>query len=72
MKALLPLSWIFGAGVALRNRYYDRIEAPAKAWYVFEETSHFPHFEQPGQFTAAMVELKERWGHCEDSSSTTN
>ena len=33
----------------LSREYYDRIEAPTKAWYVFEETSHFPHFEQPRQ-----------------------
>ena len=27
MKALEPLSWIYGAGVSLRNRYYDRVES---------------------------------------------
>ncbi len=26
MKALAPLSWIYAAGVSLRNRYYDRVE----------------------------------------------
>ena len=26
MKALLPLAWLYGAGVALRNAYYDRVE----------------------------------------------
>ena len=26
MKALEPLSWIYGAAVFLRNRYYDRVE----------------------------------------------
>lgn len=26
-KALLPLSWLFGAAVGIRNHYYDRVEA---------------------------------------------
>ncbi len=26
MRALAPLSWIYGAAVSLRNRYYDRVE----------------------------------------------
>ena len=48
----------------LAREYFDRIEAPDKAWFEFEETSHFPHFEQPEKFTEALVELKNRWGHC--------
>ncbi len=27
MKALLPLSWLYGAAVGVRNRYYDRVDA---------------------------------------------
>lgn len=27
MKALLPLSWLYGAVVGVRNRYYDRVDA---------------------------------------------
>ena len=50
----------------LAREYYDRIEAPTKAWYVFDETSHFPHFEQPRKFTKTLVELKDRWGDCPD------
>ena len=48
----------------LSKEYYERIDAPAKAWYVFEETSHFPHFEQPGKFTRTMAELKNEWRDC--------
>ena len=50
----------------LAREYYDRIEAPAKAWYVFDETSHFPHFEQPRKFTKTLAELKRRWRDCPD------
>ncbi len=45
----------------LAKEYYERIDAPQKAWYMFEETSHFPHFEQPHKFTEALVELKRKW-----------
>ncbi len=50
----------------LAREYFDRIEAPAKAWYLFEETSHFPHFEQPRRFTEALAELKGKWRNCGD------
>jgi pimeloyl-ACP methyl ester carboxylesterase len=48
----------------LTREYFDRIDAPLKAWYEFEESAHFPHFEQPDQFTAALSELRESWGEC--------
>lgn len=76
-RDLLTSEWQFDVPVAmvmgrhdmvtptpLSREYFDRIEAPAKAWYVFEETSHFPHFEQPRQFTETLAELKNRWGGC--------
>ena len=49
---------------ALAKDYFDQIDAPIKAWYEFEETAHFPHFEQPRQFTAALSELRADWGDC--------
>jgi pimeloyl-ACP methyl ester carboxylesterase len=48
----------------LAKEYFDRIEAPLKAWLEFEETSHFPHFEKPREFTKALAELKGNWGDC--------
>ena len=48
----------------LARDYFDRIEAPLKAWYQFEETAHFPHFEKPERFAVTMSELKEKWGNC--------
>jgi len=76
-RNLLTSEWQFDVPVALvmgrhdmvtptelARAYYDRIEAPDKAWYMFEETAHFPHFEQPREFTEALVELKSKWHHC--------
>ena len=50
----------------LSRKYYERIEAPSKAWYLFEETSHFPHYEKPRKFTETLVELKSEWGNCRE------
>ena len=74
---LLASEWQFDVPVAmimgrhdlvtptqLAREYYERIEAPTKAWFVFEETSHFPHFEQPLKFTKTLAELKSRWRDC--------
>ncbi len=76
-RDLLTSEWQFDVPVAvimgrhdmvtptqLSREYYDRINAPMKAWYVFEETSHFPHFEQPLKFAKSLAELKSRWGDC--------
>lgn len=65
----IPVALIMGrhdmvTPTQLAKEYFDRIDAPEKAWYEFEATAHFPHFEQPGQFTAALSELKSRWGDC--------
>lgn len=78
-RDLLATEWGFDVPVALvmgrhdmvtptelSREYFDRLEAPAKAWYVFEEASHFPHFEQPRKFAEALVELKGRWRDCAD------
>jgi hypothetical protein len=41
----------------LAREYFDRIDAPLKAWYELEDNAHFPHFEQPDQFTAATLRI---------------
>ncbi|MEJ2330134.1 MAG: alpha/beta hydrolase [Gammaproteobacteria bacterium] len=46
----------------LAREYFDRIDAPLKAWYELEDSAQFPHFEQPDQFTAALSELRNSWG----------
>lgn len=76
-RDLLTSEWQFDVPVAvimgrhdmvtpiqLSREYYDRIDAPMKAWYAFEETSHFPHFEQPFKFATTLAELKSRWRDC--------
>lgn len=50
----------------LAREYFDRIQAPGKTWYVFDEASHFPHFEQPRKFTQTLVELKSSWHGCSE------
>ncbi len=76
-RDLLANEWQFNIPVALimgrydmvtptqlAREYFEKIEAPAKAWLEFKETAHFPHFEQPQQFTAALTMLRESWGDC--------
>ena len=76
-RDLLTSEWQFDVPVALimgrhdmvtptqlSREYFERIEAPAKAWYEFEETSHFPHFEQSRRFAEALAELKGNWHDC--------
>ena len=65
----VPVAMIMGrhdmvTPTQLAREYYDRIEAPMKAWYVVDEASHFPHFEQPRKFTKTLAELKRSWHDC--------
>ena len=76
-RDLLTEEWQFTSPVAmimgrhdmvtptqLAKEYFDRIDAPLKAWYVFEEAAHFPHFEEPEQFATARAELRSDWSDC--------
>ena len=76
-RDLLANEWQFNIPVALimgrydmvtptqlANEYFDRIEAPLKAWFDVDEAAHFPHFEKPKRFTAILSELRESWGDC--------
>ncbi len=70
----IPVALIMGrhdmvTPTQLAREYFDRIDAPLKAWYEFEESAHFPHFEQPDQFTAALSELRNTWGECPQAAS---
>ncbi len=65
----VPVSLIMGrhdmvTPTELAREYFERIEAPDKAWFELEDTSHFPHFEQPQKFTEVLIELKRKWRHC--------
>ena len=76
-RDLLAHEWQFNIPVALimgrhdmvtptelARDYFDRIEAPLKAWYQFEGAAHFPHFEKPKRFAVTMSALEETWGDC--------
>lgn len=68
-KFNIPVALIMGVHdmvtpTELAREYFDRIEAPLKAWYQFGEAAHFPHFEKPERFAVTMSELKATWGDC--------
>ena len=45
--------------VGLARAYFDRIQAPHKRFVVFQDSAHFPMYEEPGRFARAM-DLVER------------
>lgn len=47
--------------------YYERIEAPEKILYWFEESAHFPFYEEQERFTKTLTTLK---GHVLRHSSS--
>ncbi len=76
-RDLLASEWEFSIPVALvmgrhdmvtptelAREYFDRLEAPSKAWFNVEEAAHFPHFEKPERFSAILSGLKDDWGDC--------
>ena len=60
----LPVPVIFIAGrydyntpSILVKAYYDILKAPDKKFFWFEESAHFPHFEEPFKFARIMHQL---------------
>lgn len=43
----------------LAAEYLDRLDSPLKRLVWFEESAHFPFFEEPARFHAAMLEAEE-------------
>jgi len=43
----------------LSRRYFDVIEAPRKAYYVFENSAHSPLFEEPGPGRQVLLSIVE-------------
>jgi pimeloyl-ACP methyl ester carboxylesterase len=39
--------------------YYEQLIAPSKQFIWFEESAHFPHFEEIEKFTKLMIRIKE-------------
>lgn len=44
----------------LIEKYYNQIDAPYKELIWFEDSAHFPHFEQADQFFSLMKSVKEK------------
>ncbi|MNE56894.1 Alpha/beta hydrolase family protein [compost metagenome] len=40
--------------------YYEQLVAPEKQFIWFEQSAHFPHFEEKEKFFALMVSLKDK------------
>ena len=43
----------------LIENYYNHIIAPEKDFIWFEESAHFPHFEEPEKFAELAIQIKE-------------
>ncbi|MDF2657372.1 MAG: acetyltransferase [Paenibacillus sp.] len=39
--------------------YYENLRAPSKQFVWFEQSAHFPHFEEQDRFTEWMIEIKK-------------
>ncbi|TKI54098.1 alpha/beta hydrolase [Brevibacillus antibioticus] len=40
--------------------YYEKLLAPDKQFIWFEESAHFPHFEEPEKFHQMMVQIRDK------------
>jgi pimeloyl-ACP methyl ester carboxylesterase len=40
--------------------YFEQLKAPDKALYFFENSAHFPFYEEPQLFTKRMFALQDR------------
>jgi pimeloyl-ACP methyl ester carboxylesterase len=45
--------------VTLARRYFERIQAPEKAFILFPNSAHFPMYEEPQRFAAVMRAIAE-------------
>lgn len=55
----VPIYIVAGAHEArgravLAKEWFTRLEAPSKAWFVFEHSGHRPSFEEPAEFVRVM------------------
>ena len=44
------------APIEVSRAYFDRLVAPSKKWIWFEESAHFPQWEEPEKFHALLAE----------------
>jgi len=51
--------WMTPSAVAYS--YYEKLKAPEKQFIWFEQSAHFPHFEEPEKFHEVLLELRKNW-----------
>ncbi len=64
-KLEIPVFFIMGTAdmvtpLALVQAYFDEMEAPHKELILFEESAHFPFFEEPKLFTWRVTEILQK------------
>jgi pimeloyl-ACP methyl ester carboxylesterase len=50
------------ASTTLAQEYFDRLGAPKKTWIWFEDSAHYPPFEEPEAFVNVLVQIQEEGG----------
>ncbi len=60
----IPVYVVMGAEdavtpVSLAKEWFDTVDAPEKAWIVFDNAAHFPHFEKPEEFAEFMARVRD-------------
>jgi pimeloyl-ACP methyl ester carboxylesterase len=50
------------ASTTLAQQYFDQLEAPKKTWIWFENSAHYPPFEEPEAFVKALLQIQEEVG----------
>ncbi len=60
----MPVYFFMGAHdlvtpVSLAQEYFELVDAPAKSWVEFENSAHFPFFEEPEKFAEMMARVVE-------------
>lgn len=60
-QPLIPLcpyhrSSDYSLGPSIVEDYYNTVTAPEKKMYWFDNSAHFPHFEEPEYFRKIMVD----------------
>ncbi|MEI8347057.1 MAG: alpha/beta fold hydrolase, partial [Pseudomonadota bacterium] len=62
-KSLIPIYIFQGVSdgetpYSLAKEYFDSLEAPQKKWVSFEESAHFPFYEEPKKMLEELLKVK--------------
>jgi pimeloyl-ACP methyl ester carboxylesterase len=60
----IPLHFIVGrhdmnTPYFLAQHYYDFVDSPGKSYTEFQESAHFPHYEEPDRFFTEMLRIRD-------------